>query len=284
MYNHFKTWVNRAYKELVLARKEWQFRNERATVSVWPRLHLSGLSALPTVGELWYGISSGTQFTIMEVFQFEEVEDDATIEATVSIQMVDPYKYENFILREDVIYESVPDKTGYIKGPGRYDFASLVTNLEDIDVATVFIHRLPEEAQDSSGGFVNNARKLEFVPWEKWSVDQEFYPWSASFPQIITETPQGTYDIYPRPDGEMTLSFDFTKKVHQLSAYNDTPLDIPEQYEDYILWGAVMEYADFDNNPKVGARALKKLEKYNYLLERDFLEMPRFEGTRFFTY
>lgn len=283
MYDNFKTWVNRAYKELILSRKEWQFRTERASVAVWPRLHLAGLSAAPVVGEQWEGVSSGIQFKIKEIFTFEDVEDNPDLEYTVSIELLPGYHYSNFIFREDVISYGVPDKTGYIKGAGRYDFRSLVPRLEDIDLATVELSNTPANI-DQGGGFVNNVKKLRYAQWEKWALEYEYAPWAEGTPEYITETSQGTYDLYPRPDREYIISFDFTRMYDQLVNHNDMPTDIPEQYEDYLVWGAVMEYADFDSNPKVGARALKKLEKYNYLLERDFLEMPRFEGSRFYTY
>lgn len=279
MYTNFKEWVNRAYKELLIKRKEWQFRVERGTASIYPRLHLSGLSELPVVGERWYGVSSGVHFDIVEVFTtVEDVEDDATIEATVSIELVDGYYYDNLIIREDVIHEAIPDKTGYFKAPGRYDFKSMVTNLQDIDIATMALSDAP-----SSGGS-NSLKKLIAVPYEKWAIEYELLELSVGTPDFVTETPQGTYDFYPKPDHEYIVSFDFTRKLDQMVAYNDMPSEIPEQYEDWILWAAVLEYADYDGNPKVGARAKKKLEYYDYLLERDFLEVPRFEGSRFYTY
>lgn len=280
MYNNFKEWVNRAYKELLLKRKEWQFRVERGTASIYPRLHLSGLSALPVVGETWYGVSSGVQFDIVEVFtSVEDVEDDATIEATVSVEIPDGYFYENLILTEDVT-DGV--KTGYFKAQGRYSFKPLVTNLEDIDIATMSLSYLPQAVVD--GTATTQTRKLIVVPYEKWALEYEYAAFAAGVPEFITETPQGTYDFYPKPDGQYIVSFDFTRKLDQMVAYNDMPTEIPEQYEDWILWAAVLEYADYDANIKVGARAKKKLEYYDYLMERDFLEVPRFEGSRFYTY
>lgn len=280
MYNKFKRWVNRAYKELMIARNEWQFRTERASVSVWPRLHLAGLSDIPVVGEVWQGVSSGVQFTIMEVFSFEDVEDDPSLEYTVSVLPLNDQRMSNIIFREDVISFGIPDKTGYIKGRGYYDFKTLVPRLQDIDVSEVQLSNTPENI-DEGGGFTNNVKNLKFVAWDKYAQEFLYAPLYEGTPDIITETTQGTYDFYPMPDREYIISFDFTRKYDQLVNYNDIPTDVPEEYEDYLLWGAVLEYADFDNNTKVYARANKKMDMYRYMLERDHLEKPRFADSKF---
>lgn len=276
MYNRFKNWVNRGYKELAQTRPEWQFRTERATVTLYPRLLLAGFTAPPVIGELWQGVSSGVQFYIREIQTFEDVEDDGTQDYTVGVEFLDGSIMSNLIFREDVVHEAVPDKFAYLKGSGRYSFKNLVTGLQDIDPATAEISKLPTD--DDPG----EQHKLMYMPYEKWAVQYEYDNWTTGIPQYITETSTGTYDFYPKPDEAMILAFDFTRKARQMVAYNDTALDIPEEYEDYILWAAVMEYADFDNNVKVGARAKKKLEQYQYWLERDYLEKPRIEGSRFY--
>lgn len=277
MYNRFKNWVNRSYKELVNIRKEWQFRVERATVTIYPRLLLAGFTAPPVVGELWEGVSSGVRFYVREVQTFEDVEDDGTQDYTVGVEFLDDSRMSNLILREDVVHFGVPDKFAYLKGNGYYTFKNMVTGLQDIDMANVEVAKLPTDEE------AGNITQVLAVPYEKWAVEYSHRGWDQGVPQYITETPQGTYMFYPSPDEPMILAFDFYRKARQMVAYNDTMLDIPEEFEDYVLWAAVMEYADFDNNVKVGARAKKKMEQYLYWLERDHLEAPRIEGSRFYT-
>lgn len=275
MYNRFKNWVNRGYKELVNIRKEWQFRSERATVTVYPRLLMAGFTAPPLVGELWEGVSSGVRFYVREVQTFEDVEDDGTQDYTLGVEFVDGSQPTNLILREDVVHFNVPDKFAYLKGAGRYSFKNMVTGLQDIDPDTVTVSHFPT---DSEAG---ETSQVFHIPYEKWAVEYGHREWDLGVPEFITETPQGTYALYPHPDEAMILSFDFYRKARQMTLYSDTMIDIPEEFEDYVLWAAVMEYADFDNNIKVGARAKKKMEQYLYWLERDHLEAPRFESSRF---
>src|SRR6476620_6324257 len=95
MYNNFKRWVNMAYRELMMKRKEWYFRNERATVSVMPRLHLAGLNYIPSVNDVLEGVSSGVRFTVKAVHAHEDVEQDSTVEYTVSVSFADGSTPEN---------------------------------------------------------------------------------------------------------------------------------------------------------------------------------------------
>ena len=279
LYSRFKNWVNMAYHELLMKRKEWHFRKERATVDIWPRIHVTGLdvSFTPAVGDVLVGQSSGVQLTVYGVHTFEDVELDTSNEYTLSVLPVAGYDLRNLILRENFSRTTpTPFANGcYLKGIGQYSFNDLVTNLESIDPNTVTVSKTPSEAASEGLTLFANVSPVTYVPWESWQeaiTGTNVSSWLGDAPIYISRTPQGKWELFPQPETKMQLSFDFTTKLPSLSAYSDTPIIIPEQYHDYLMWRAVQEYADFDSQAKLFMRATKHVEEYLYWLNRD--QMP----------
>ena len=216
LYNHFKTWVNRAYRELMLRRKEWQFRMERANLSIWPRLHLTDVTTVPTIGDVIQGAQSGSTATVVKIHSVEDVD-------VHSIKFYDP---------------------AYLGSGGTYT--------------------------------------AEVVGWDHWLGHDYGYNRTTGRPNIVTVTPDGSLQFFPHLDKNYLISFNYTRTLPELVDWDDQPTQIPERFEDYILWKAIADYADFDSNQRVYARANKNLETYIYWLERDELEAPRVGPNRFY--
>lgn len=265
LYTNFKKWVNTAYKELMIDHPEWFFRKERALVELKPRLHLSGLSYIPSVGDELSGVESEVKFKVLAVYNFEDNELDPTIERTVDIEWLDDTNPAQMIPLEQLNVTSPTPATnvGFVKGIGRYDFSEVV-GLDEID-------------PDNIKAFYNNSYvgvKLEWVNYTDWVSRWNYYPYSSgAHPDFITRAPDGGYEFFPQPTVPFVLEFDYTRKFEDLVDSTDVPVGLDPKYQDILVWKAVAEYADFDNNAKVYARAAKKMEKYNYYLMRD--EMPR---------
>ena len=126
---------------------------------------------------------------------------------------------------------------GYLKNFGRYDFKELVPEIEKIDPETVRIYHTPADYTDSPT-LPREGEPLLFLPWEKWDPAYDLYPWSGEYPRYITETPQGTYELYPRPDIEYILGFDFTRQITEMAAAD------PETYTPQVISG----FTNFFNN------------------------------------
>lgn len=282
MYDNFKTWVNRSYKELLLSREEWLFRVERGTLTVWPRIHLAGITTALQVGDVLEAQESGVQVTVQAVHSYEQVEGSAVVESTISVEVGDSSMIQELILTEkfDRITPNPTVNVGYLKGLGRYDFAAEVPQLDEIDQYSLHAHD-PIDSVSPASNISANAEKLEYVPWEKWYSEYEMTTYTSDTPSYFTRTPQGLYEFFPRVNEPFIISFNFTRKFSDMVMYNDTPIGVPEKYQDYIMWKAVEEYADFDNNTRLYARAIKNLDKYNYWLERDFLPDISFATSRY---
>lgn len=274
MYNNFKRWVNIAYKEALLRRNELYTRKERALVTVWPRIHVTGLSYVPSDGDVLISQESGVTFTVMDVHDYEDVEDDTTIEYTLSVSFLSNTTPNNLKMGEifDRVSPSPATSVGSYKGPGFYIFDDLVENFGSMDMDTV---RVYTENSEETGYPVAS------VNWEAWDSSYFMYPWVHGAPQYITKNRQGAFIMYPMIQDSAKLSFYFNKSIPQLSAWNDIPVELPEDYDDYLMWKTVEEFADFDNNTRLFARAHKHVEQYTNWLDRDHKPLPSMDLYRF---
>lgn len=272
MYNRFKRWVNMAYRELMLRRKEFHFRTERATVNIQPRLHLSGLSYIPSTGDVLQGADSGVRFTVVDVHTTEDVEQDSTLEFTVSVQFDGTVTPQHLVLKENInrISPLPENSVGHFKGWGRYDFRALVNQLSSININTLV-------AQGEAG----STYPIKPVTAEEWANFYANQTPSLSRPLYVVETSQGTYDFHPRPDKQYTLAFEFTRSIPQLVLHSDTPDGLPEEYHDYLVWRAVQEFADFDTQQALYLRARKHVEEYLMWIDRDEKQVPTIGVSKF---
>lgn len=277
LYNHFKTWINRAYRELMLRRKEWQFRMERANLSIWPRLHLTNVTTTFSIGDVIQGAQSLSTATIVNIHSVEDVENDGVNEITLSLNLSEGIRIYDFWLTEEinVLSPSADTDVANVKGIGSYPLVDEISTLEDVDVHSIKFY---DPAYLGSGGTYT----AEVIGWDHWI--QADYGWNRTTgrPNIVTVTPDGSLQFFPHLDKNYLISFNYTRTLPELVNWDDEPTQIPERFEDYIMWKAIADYADFDSNQRVYARASKNLETYLYWLERDELEAPRIGPNRFY--
>lgn len=276
LYNNFKNWVNKAYRDLMLSHPEWFFRVERGVTQLYPRLHLSGLTYIPSIGDVLEGSESGVRFEVLAVHSFEDNELDPAIERTVDVAYLNSTSPADMIPLEqlNMITPTPLLSVGYVKGAGRYTFDEVV-GLDEIDPDTVVVF-----FEDSSVG-----HKLQWVDYSKWARSWSTYPYShAAHPDSITRAPDGAYEFYPQPTEPFTIEFNFTRQYDDMVQWDDLPIGVDAKYQELLVWMAVAEYADFDNNAKVYARASKNIVKYEYFLRRDALPRISIGRSKFYTY
>ena len=277
LYNRFKTWVARAYKELLMRRKEWQFRMERGNLEVWPRLHLSSVTGTFAIGDVIEGADSGITATVKKIHTFEDVEGDGGTEVTLSLDVEEGSSLFDFFITEDINRTSPTSDPAIavVKGLGRYKISDEVTNMKDIEINSIKF--FDPDNLDYEPYFTVNS-----LGWDAWTYSD--YPWESfgGRPELVTKAPDGNLEFYPRLDRNYIMHFNFNRKLPELVDWDDTPSEIPEEYEDYLMWKALADYADWDSNQRVYARASKNLETYLYWLERDELEDPHFGPNRFY--
>lgn len=274
LYDHFKRWANDVYRELMIERPQWFFRKERTVIQLWPRLHLSGLSYTPAPGDVMRGQESGTQFTVVAVRNYEDNEESTVVERTVDVEFDDSSDPRNFAPNEplDLISPVPATDVGFVAFSGRYNFADELQGFSELDINSVNTYY-----NDSNVG-----ERLVPVLWKNWVNRFNYHPYGGvSSPGYITRAPDGNYELFPQPIEPFFLGFDYTRDFPDMVDYDDTPVGVPEDYQQILVWLTVAEYADWDSNTRVYARAAKKLRMYDYFLFRDEIPEVGFGRSRF---
>lgn len=289
MYDHFKRWCNDAYQELALSRNDWQFRKERATVTVHPRLHLAGIPGSPFAfapGDVLRGTASGVEFTVIAVHDFENIEAPAlNDERTLSVEYADSTKAGDLIIGETFqrLTPSAVADVGELKGWGFYDFRDILPASLQIDPDSIVLRKTVLDVIDDGD---RNGYPVFFMPYDQFCLKypHRYVDYYYGAARAIAQTPQGSYELYPRLDKAYLLEFDYTRDFAPMAEYDDTPEILPPEYHQYLMWKTVMEYADFDGNAKVFARAKKHIDQYAYWYDRDNLPRPSVIQDRFRIY
>lgn len=272
MYDHFKDWINTAYEELFQMRPDWFFRKERTSVVIRPRLYI-GEATLPiTVGTVLQGAVSSAEFTVMGSSTGEQDEGNLTDEITLSVDYETGTNPNSLIVGEDII-TAADVKVGILLGLGHYDFTQLVSNLQEIDPMTVYVSN-PEDT-------IYTSTAMNHLAFIKDPSQYPVLPSTGGRPLYIIETSQGNYQLYPQPEHPAVASFDYIRKIPLMDVYSDVPEALPERFHMYLVWRAVLEYADFDSNQTLFRRAKKHIDQYLYWLERDELVNLGFAESRF---
>lgn len=271
MYNRVKRWVNEAQRELLTTRNEWFTRKERAVVTIYPRVQLSNLVTQPVAGYVYRGRTSGVEFTVRQTHTDEQVEGSTSLEATVSIEFndEDEYKLTDLALNEilDIVTPAPTLAAAKFKGVGYYNLAALADRAELIDGRSVVFQPTLEEYEDGNVWYEEPALLL---PWKDmgpvragWKITTDRGPY------YISQTPQGSYAFWPLLSRESMISFDYTRGITDMILPNDTPVGIPEKYQMWLVWRAVQEYGDFQQNGQIWSRGNKNAEKFMFLMDRD---------------
>lgn len=106
------------------------------------------------------------------------------------------------------------------------------------------------------------------MPIIPWSIFRGSYDLSSAYPglpRIISKDDVGRYRLYPVPYYKVTVKFDYVRQPQILSAYNDLPRGINDDFVDLIMWRALMFYGQYDEQPSIETRAEKN---YKNLLSR----------------
>lgn len=291
MYERIKRWVNSSYLELLNEKPEWFFTSQRTVLTIRPRLLLVGISALavaPLNGDILTFQTSGVSATVEGVGPTIETDDGQdTVQTTVGLSFADKEDINKLVLNEYVTMNPLApgaDIPNYARvgGRGRYNFHVYVPTLDNIQEGTVQIQPsvLDPNADHSPSG-LQPVYPVDFTQYDRWTYNYYNFATSAGRPIAITQTPDGSFDFYPRPDGLYDVAFQYSQLGVPMVDEDDTPTLVPEKYQPYLMWKAIAEMADFNKDQMLYARASKKMQKYMAWMVRDYLPTPSMDLTRF---
>lgn len=283
LYNDFKRWVADAYSDLLITRNEWHFTQERQLATIGPRIFITGLSYTPSPGDVLQGQKSQFQVTVLAVHTFEDDELKTPNTFTLDIALPDGKRIADFAVGEtlDQITPTPTVGVATMDGPGFYNLIDGYPDVAAINKWDIQIFDHPDYIT-APGTNQPSGRTLVCVPWQTWVAEYAQWNNTGNIPYYVTQTPQGTYDFYPHPDKNYLVQIEYTRGPSPLVAWDDVPVGVPERVQDIITWMAIESFADFDSNTRLFARANKRVEFYNNILERDEMATVGFARNKFY--
>lgn|SRR5574343_1062307 len=300
MHSRFKTWIADSWKEVQMMYSELDFTIKQASLKVQPRIYIEQNSTsndTPAAGAVIIGATSGTKFAVgrkidnstADIHLLSGAWASGTAKAFIGLTtegFSDSSAYGvPFQLNEQLdLYQS--DGTtlteaafARYKGTGRYDFATEVTDLLEPRLDTFYTFEMAGDADTDFNSTNYSRQKLCYVPIEQWRFDIEQ---SAGRPNYFTCSHNGYYELYPKCNGPYLLNFHYEAEPQVLSTETEvlSPA-MKEQYEDIIVWRAIMHYADYDRKDAVYLRAKKRYDYYLNQLFRKEMPMVTHAPSRF---
>lgn len=274
-HNRWKSWINQAYKEIVNERVDWESSTARALLTIHPRILVDqgNRPSAPPVGSSFQGQNTNTTFQVVNVYTLQGSWPGGNAEANIDLAGLNVSQGEKLVFNE-VYDELLPNPLNLnvlrIKGWGRYYFGDFLNDFQDLIVNKGIYLRDPNVYDN------NNMYPLEYVQYANWMFVEERKDVRSS-PVFITESPDGYFDLWPRPEKPYLITFHYRRRVTPLLNAADQPTLVPLQFHEAIVWRAVMYYAEFDHQPAVFSKAARRHMYYKKMMERD--NMPKISWT-----
>lgn len=267
MYNNVKRWVNEALRELLTTRNEWFTRKERAVITIYPRVRVGNTLVAPQVGYVYRGRTSGVEFVVRQIHP----DESNTGQPTLSIEFSDPDEHSlyDLALSEslDIITPAPTVGAATYVGMGYYDIASLIGNAELIDGRSFIFQPTLEEYEEGNVWYEEPATLID---WKDMGPVRAGWRLSTDKgPYYIAQTPQGSYSFWPLLRKKSMATVEYTRAITDMVGADDVPVGVPEKYQMWLVWRAVQEYGDFQQNGQIWSRGNKNAERFMNLMDRD---------------
>jgi hypothetical protein len=234
-YPRIKRYVADAWKMIQMKRDEWEFKATEYTTTVNPRVKfMEGDAAIaPVVGAVFVGDDSGFTFTVSSILldngAWADGDAEGQFEFTVHSGAQAPILGETFTSGSNTFVYS---------GRGAYDFTLSATDLFEIQWPTMVV---------STGN--NIPIPAVFVPWNNWEETAFSYADGGQVaPVFVSQDPLGRVVFYAQTLDSFRIFFVYNATPQELSAYTDTPTDLPAHYHEWIAWEALKKLALYDKN------------------------------------
>lgn len=116
--------------------------------------------------------------------------------------------------------------------------------------------------------------ELPCIPWQSFLERVDSAQNMPADPAYISEDSQGRWRLWPAPKERVTITFDYIRSPQELTLYNDVPQHLDKEYEDLIMWRALMFYGQFAEQPSIILRAQKEYMNILYRFEKN--KRPKF--------
>lgn len=162
-------------------------------------------------------------------------------------------------------------------GQDKYNPSQLVGNMGGVGVRTPTLDTF---MVDKSSNIQVNEKRLGYIPWSVWQIDNRVLDGKTGRPKYYTEDPAGNYHFYPseeyNPDPLLNIdhiiNFQGYSRPASLKENTDVPLTNP-QYDEIIILGALIRYAEYYNSQEVAQSARQRY--MTQLVQLKYSELPR---------
>lgn len=117
------------------------------------------------------------------------------------------------------------------------------------------------------------ARKLTYIHYDEFRKLLRNGSGGVGDPQYWTVRPDDKIQLYPAPQSQVLIEFEYYRKPQRLIASTDVPL-LSEQYHMAIVYGGLVHYGIFEE--AAGVIAMAKSNYSNYLLQISNKFLPNF--------
>jgi hypothetical protein len=278
----FKQWVLQAYREIQMERQSWEPTYKEVYKILRPRMRVyANAGATPTTAAYLRGLESASTNQAVQFVDFSAAWAAGSVGNIEFVTQDNPYKFGEMCDRNNSAGTQVTANYCIVLGYGLYNLQAAFTG--SATATTVFE---PDKEKFFLGAGTNSSdalgsvftftstirnKLLSYMPWQQW-VDNGFEAETSAprgEPVYFTENPEGLYDFYPRPDTQYRLSYWAQQAIEELSGSTPTATQtrIPADFQDAIIWRAVMYYAEHDRKPELFQIASRRYVFYKTRME-----------------
>lgn len=133
---------------------------------------------------------------------------------------------------------------------------------------------------DKASDIPINEKRLGYIPWSVWQIDNSVLDGKVGRPKVYTEDPAGIYHFYPSEEAQPNpldninhiIEFQGYSRPHVMTKNGDTPI-LDEQYHELIKLKALLRYAEYYNSMEIYQTATASINEQLKALK--YSELPR---------
>ena len=123
-------------------------------------------------------------------------------------------------------------------------------------------------------------KRLKYVPWSLWQIDNTVLDGKIARPEYYTEDPNGVFHFYPYEEEDTNdltridhvIEFQGYSRPHVMKENLDEPI-FNEQYHELIKLGALKRYAEYYNSQEIMQNVHMTYQQQ--IKKMEFSELPR---------
>jgi hypothetical protein len=277
MHLAFKKYVRRAWQKFQLMRP-WDFMSDQASVGIRPTVRFKQDSGDTTALENGDSIAGVTSDASIQISGPPTVLDSGTAFSTNDADFI-----AEFDASENLSpFFQTGEQVGLVDlGTGQTFGTAVVLSLSYVDLTSYgnLIDHSSFLLQEYDSVERPGQSQLSFISFEEYeNLAEDGF---SGKPKYITKDREGIYRLYPAASEQYLLTFAYTREPQELTLHSDTLTGIPSEYQDAVIWLAVMNYADQDNKSRRYMTAKKEFGTLFNMMCQRHAPAPSFGASRY---